>query len=459
MKQLSDNEMKSSSIWKLLKLFTIPAVLGLVTHSLYNIVDRIFIGQYVGSDGLASLSLVFPVLVIQFGIALLAGEGGATLIGNYLGKSDKKNAEAILGNTIFLTVAMSTIFMIIGLIYTEEVLRLFSVSDTKLLLLSSSYLKILLLGTPLMSLGFCLDFTIRTEGNPKLASKLMIISALINIILDPVFIIIFKMGVEGAAIATVIAQIFTATAGLKYYMSGKSKLKVKLCNIIPSKKLISSIIAIGMSSFIMDISVGIQQAFLNKELMEYGSSNYVAAIGIFGAISSVYMMLLFGLGDGMMPIISYSYGAKLYVRLKKTFKIVVLISLLSGIISMIIMEIFPNLLASLFINSNNEDLMQITILILKVCSISIPLSVIPVMVTRLAQATNRPHLATFMAPIRQIIIFVPLVIYMSMNMGINGVLYSIPLTDFVATIIIIILYKMQLTTEKISNSNLKTIQA
>ncbi|WP_452219392.1 MATE family efflux transporter [Lacinutrix undariae] len=334
-----EHSLKEDSILKLLIVFVGPAVLGMLVNILYNVVDRIFVGQFVGAEGLSAVTLVFPINFFKFGFVLLFGSGAGVLIAKYLGENRLDKAEEVFGTMLVGLLIVMVLFTTAGLFFYEDLLILFGAEDL-LLQLSKDYLFIIILGFPL-SFFVALAFTCRAEGNPSFpAKKLVLLSAIINVSLDYVFMKIFGMGVKGAALATIIAQGVNAVLLLRYYIQGKSFVKLKWKHLTLKKEIILPILAVGLAPFVMDISVSFQNAFANHLLLDSGGSDAVAVMGIIFGINAFFMMTALGTGDGMQPIISYNYGAKQYNRALKTLKYVLVFVLSAGFLGITAIAFF-----------------------------------------------------------------------------------------------------------------------
>ncbi|WP_372744695.1 MATE family efflux transporter [Lutibacter sp.] len=425
---------KEDSILKLLFIFVGPAVLGMLINALYNFVDRIFVGQFVGVEGLSAVTMVFPVSLFQFGFILLFGSGSGILIAKYLGESNIEKAENVLGNAVAGLLITILIFTSAGLFFYKPLLELFG-AQGELLNLSADYLLVIILGFPL-SFFLALEFTCRAEGNPKLPAKLIILSCIINVCLDYVFMKIFNLGIRGAALATIIAQASNSLFLIKYYVTGKSTVKLVLKKIKINKQIMLPILMVGLAPFLMDLAISFQNIFANNLLLKSGGIDGVAAMGILFGVNAFFMMIALGTGDGMQPIISFNFGAKRYDRSIKTLEFALLIVGAIAIIGTVLIEIFPTQITSIFINANeNKNVNNIAKIALQIFALTIPFYSIQIVVTRYFQALQKNKVATFLALLRPIILFIPIVFLLNKYFGLIGIWMAFPLSDGAAAVL------------------------
>ncbi|UMB61168.1 MATE family efflux transporter [Lutibacter sp. A80] len=430
----------NDSIPKLLFAFVGPAVLGMLINALYNFVDRIFVGQYVGVEGLSAVTMVFPVTLFQFGLILLFGSGSGILIAKYLGESQPRKASTILGNVIACLFLVMLLFTGLGLIYYKPLLELFGASGT-LLNLSADYLLVIILGFPL-SFFLALEFTCRAEGNPTFPAKLLVLSCVINLCLDYVFMKIFNLGIRGAALATIIAQATNAILLIRYYASGKSLVKLKWKQIRLQKSIIFPVLLVGLAPFLMDIAISFQNVLANSLLLNSGGTDGVAAMGILFGVNVFFMMIALGTGDAMQPIISFNYGAKRFDRARKTLELAIKTVGIITIFGLLVLEFFPKQITSVFIESNgNQNVIAITKKALQIFAISIPFYAVQIIITRYFQAIQKNKTAAFLALLRPIILFIPIAYLLNYNYGLIGIWIAFPISDSIAAFVSLLLVK------------------
>ena len=298
---------------KLLIKFSIPAIVGMLVNALYNIVDRIFIGNSVGSIGIGAIFVGSPVTLILMAFSTLVGVGANSLSSIRLGEDKKDEAELILGNAFVLLFIISSTLSVLGLTFIEPLLKIFGANEN-ILPYSIAYLSIILIGAPFQSLGFGINNFIRGEGNPRVAMTTMLIGAILNVILDYTFIFIFDMGIKGAALATIIAQIVSAIWVISYFLGSKSMLKLKRKNIRLQKDIVKNILSIGLAPFSMHLASSMVTVILNNSLNTYGGDVAISSMGVIHSITMFILMPIFGINQGAQPIIGFNYGAKKYDR-------------------------------------------------------------------------------------------------------------------------------------------------
>jgi len=436
-KSLQDR-LSKAAVPRLLLSFAGPAVIGLLCQALYNIVDRIFVGQFVGPEGLAALTMAFPVMLLMFGFSLLFGSGSATLISKYMGESNFEKAEKTLGSMFASLIIFAVFFVIAGLLFLEPLLILLGAKGS-LLEQSIAYLRIIMMASPFI-MGFALDYTIRGEGNPKFPAMVIIISSVINIILDFIMIKVLGMGISGAALATAISESIAGFLLISYYLSGKSVIKLHLKNIRLQKSFLLPILSLGFAPFIMDAASSIQNMVANKMLITYGGEYGVAAMGIVFAVNMICLLVALGIGDGMQPIISFNHGAKATHRVNKTLIYAIFFVEIIAVLVLILVEVFPNIISGFFVN-NNPDLSAVAVIALRIFAISIPFFSFQIIGVRYFQAIHQRRLATISAILRQLVIFIPAIYLMGKLFGLNGIWISFPISDFFAAMITVFMIK------------------
>ena len=343
-------ELETESVGKLMLKFSIPAVIGMLVNALYSIVDRIFVGRGVGSLALSGVAITFPITNIIMGVGMLVGTGAAAVVSIKLGQKKEKEAEKIIGNAFMLTIILSIIVTILGLVFLDPILNLFGAS-AETMPYAKQFATILLVGTVLQNVGFGLNPIIRSEGDPKTAMITMIIGAVLNCIMNPILIFGFNLGVRGSAFATIISQAVCSIWIYMYFTKGKSLLKLKRFNFKLEKSVVREIVAIGVSPFSMQVAASFVTIIINKSLQKYGGDLAIAAYSLIISIAILIVMPMLGVNQGAQPIIGYNYGAKNPSRVKKALKYSLIVNTVISIVGFILVQLFPVQIIRIF-NSN-----------------------------------------------------------------------------------------------------------
>lgn len=437
-------ELGMESIGKLLLKFSIPAVIGMLVNALYSIVDRIFVGRGVGSLALSGVAVTFPITNIIMAVGMLVGTGAAAVVSIKLGQKKKDEAEKILGTSYVLTIIMSIIVTILGLIFLEPLLKILGAS-AETMPYAKQFGGIVLLGTVLQNVGFGLNPIIRSQGDPKTAMNTMLIGAVLNLIINPILIFGFKLGVVGSALATIISQAVCSIWIYKYFTGGKSLLKLKRENMKLEKSVIKEIIAIGMSPFAMQIAASLVTITINTSLVKYGGDLAIGAYSLIMSIAILILMPVLGVNQGAQPIIGYNYGAKNMGRVKKALLYAVIVNTCISTVGFILVQLFPTEIIKIF---NKTDLKLIA---LGANGLSIYLMAFAFVgpqatCTNYFQAVGKAKYSMFLSLLRQIILLIPLILILPHFYGLNGVWISGPISDFVSSVItfICIGYEMKM---------------
>ena len=410
----------------LLAYFAVPSVLSLLLHAFYNIVDRIFIGRGVGILGLSGVTLCFPIILLLFGVCMLFSSGSSSLVSIYLGKNQKEKAEKVIGNTISVVTVLGFIIAILGQFYYKNILGLFNI-PVDALPYAEGYLRIILSGAPLFFYGFTLTFIIRAEGNPMYATMAIVVGTLINLILDPIFIFVLSMGVEGAALATIMSEAIVAIIGLLYMTRKKGVVHIRRPNLRLNFSVIKKITILGMSAGLMSIASSIQCFFLNDRLVVYGGSLAVAAMGIIFPISSVLRMFVFGMAAGMQPIIGYNYGAKQYKRVKEVFYYACKVSFFAILFLVAVILIFAEKIVAVFAG-DNPQLISLGAHATRIFLFLLPVAAVNLLSSRYFQSIGKGGVVAIVGLSGQILIFIPVVFIFSYFYRLDGVWFSNPFT-------------------------------
>ncbi|MGL4762515.1 MAG: MATE family efflux transporter [Sarcina sp.] len=357
MSEKKATDLGKGSVGKLLLTLALPAIIAQIVNVLYNIVDRVFIGKMPsGEIAMAGVGIAFPVILIISAFSALIGGGGAPLLAIKMGEKDKKGAEKILSNSFSALITLS-IFLTVGfIIFREPILRAFGASDVTLNY-ALDYLTIYLFGTVFVQIALGLNPFINAQGFAKISMMTVMIGAIINIVLDPIFIFTFNMGVKGAALATLVGQMVSAIWVLKF-MFKNSPLKIKKEYLIPEKKVLLAILGLGISPFIMQITESLVIVSMNNQLLKFGGDLAISSMTIMSSIMQILFLPLVGISQGAQPIISYNFGAKAYDRVKKTFKLLVASCMSYTTLLWIGLMVMPEFFVKIF--NSNPELIEIT---------------------------------------------------------------------------------------------------
>ncbi len=440
-------------IGKLLLRYSLPAIIGMMVNGLYNVVDRIFIGNMPGVGPLAitGLGVTMPVMTIILAFGMLIGIGTATNISIKLGQGKRDEAEKLIGNSITLSVIVGLIIMGIGLTFGDQILQLFGASADSLQY-AKAYINIILLGTIFNMIGFVFNSTIRGDGNPKLSATIMVVGCMLNIVLDAVFIFVLSMGIKGAALATIISQFITAMWGLSYYIKGKSNLKLNKVNLKLDKSLVYMIIAIGAAPFAMQLAASGVQVISNNALRTYGGD---LAIGAMATINSIIMMVgmpIVGISQGAQPIIGFNYGCKKYDRVEKTLKLATVAATIGLTIGWVVVQFYPGPIVSMF--NSDAELVKISVDGIRKYLFMMPLIGMSMIGSNYIQSIGNAKQSMFLGLLRQVILLVPMMLILPKFLGLDGVWFSQPIADVISFIITFILVNKEVKSHKGENEEL-----
>jgi len=434
--------MRDQKIGSLLWKFSIPAIVGMLVNALYNIVDRIFVGRGVGSLAIAATTVAFPIMLILFAVAMLIGIGATALISIRLGQRKKEDAEKVAGNAAVMLVILPSILAAIYLLFPEPILRLFGASE-EVLPYARDFTHIIMMGAPLGAISFGMNNFIRAEGNPRLAMLTQIIGAVINGVLNYIFIFKLGLGIKGSALATVSGQFFSVIWVLSYFLSGRSLVKIRLKNLKPQIPILVSIISIGFAPFAMQIASSIQQSILNKTLLVYGGDLALSAVGIIMSILTLLFMPIVGLSQGAQPIIGFNYGARQYVRVKETMKIAVIAGTCIALTGYLAIHIWPSQIVGLF-SKGDTALTDLTSHAMKVFLALFPVVGFQIVCSNYFQAVGKPVQSTILSLSRQVLLFIPLLLILPHFWGINGVWRTAPMADGLSVMLTATLFYLEM---------------
>lgn len=420
-------ELGNSKITSLLWKYFLPAFTGVIINSLYNVVDRIFIGQGVGATALSGISAVYPIMLILMAFGMLIGIGAGVRVSINLGMKNFVRAEKVLGNSFILMLIVSGIISIIGFSIKDPLLHLFGVQNDTMAF-ANEYLNIILFGAVFNVIGFSMNNLIRSEGNAKIAMYSMLISAGANIVLDPIFIFWFDMGVAGAAWATIISQLILCVWVIRHFISSSSVIKLRKENFKLNGQIILYIITIGFAPFSMQIAGSFVQGLYNIQLIKFSSDIAIAAMGIINSVAMLIVMTIVAINMAAQPIYGFNYGANNYKRVKDTLIICMKAATGIAIVGWLIVQFFPEMIILAF-NSSSEELLKVGTQGLRTFLIALPIIGFQVIVGNYFQSISKAGTSILLTLMRQVILLIPILFILPNYLGLTGVWFASPIAD------------------------------
>ena len=428
------NDLGKGNIGKLLISLAAPAIVAQLVNVLYNIVDRIFIGRMDNGElAMAGVGVAFPILMLISAFSALIGMGGAPLCAIKMGEKNNDEAEKIMSNSFSMLLIIAVILTTGFLIFKEPILWAFGASEATIGY-ALDYLSIYVLGTIFVQIALGMNSYINTQGFAKIGMMTVVIGAVINIVLDPIFIFVFDLGVKGAALATVAGQMVSALWVLKFLFGKKSILKIRKKYMVPDLKVVGSTMALGVSPFIMQSTESLVLISLNTRLSMFGGDIAVGAMTIMSSIMQIILMPLQGLAQGAQPIVSYNYGAKQMDRVKKTFKLTLISCLSFTVIMCSLLMLFPNLFVGIF--NNEPELVAITTWAIIIYFLGIFVFGAQIACQQTFLALGQAKISLFLALLRKVVLLVPLIYILPsfFQDKLKGVLMAEPIADVIATL-------------------------
>lgn len=438
-----ENPLGTEKLSKLLKTYAIPSIIAMVVSSLYNIVDQIFIGQGVGYLGNAATNVAFPLTTICLAIALLIGVGAASRFSLELGAGQKENAAISVGNAFSMMVVSGIFYVIIVEIFLIPLLTIFGATPD-VLPYAESYTRITVAGVPLLIITNGMSSLARADGSPKYSMSCMLIGAVINTILDPLFIFVFNMGVAGAAWATVIGQFFSFLMAA-YYLKKFKHIELKGHHFRPKGAECKKIAALGMSNSLNQLALTFVQIVLNNSLTYYGARSIygseipLACCGIVMKTNAILLSVIIGISQGSQPIIGFNYGARKYPRVRGIYKLAIGCNLAISAVGFILFQFFPKQIISLF--GNGDALyFEFAVKFMRIFLFMVIINGCQLLSSNFFAAIGKPVKGVFLSMTRQVIFLIPLIIILPIFFGIDGIMFAGPVADafaFITTAIVI----------------------
>ena len=425
-------ELGTETIGKLLRQYAIPAIIAMTASSLYNMVDSIFIGHGVGPMAISGLAITFPLMNLAAAFGSLVGVGASTLISVKLGQKDYATAQQILGNVVTLNLIIGIGFTIVTLLFLNPILYFFGASEATLPY-ARDYMVTILLGNVVTHMFLGLNAELRSAGHPQQAMMATIFTVIINTILDPLFIYGFNMGIRGAAVATILAQVISLCWLIKL-LNKKNEIIHFHKGIYRLRRiLVENIIGIGLAPFFMNLASCMIVILINKGLKEYDGDLAIGAFGIVNRIVFLFVMIVMGLNQGMQPIAGYNFGARQYHRVNQVLKLTVIIATLVTTSGFLAGELFPHLVVSAF--TSDETLINMAARGLRIVVMTYPIIGFQMVTSNFFQSIGMAKKAIILSLSRQVLILIPCLIFLPMCWGVDGVWFSMPISDFLASLI------------------------
>lgn len=436
---MNDERMGSKKILPLLVEFSIPAIIGMLVNAIYNVVDRIFIGNApgLGAIGIAGITISYPVTLVLMAISLMVGVGGATRFSIALGQKKHKEAAIYQGNAIVLTVIFGLIFMVFGNLFVNSLLVMLGSSD-RVLPYARDYLSIVLYGAVFQCVTMCGNNFSRAQGNPKNAMISQLIGAGFNIVFDYILIIKFNMGMQGAALATIGGQFLSMIWQLCYLCSNRSLIKLDLQHIKIRISFALDIIRTGIPAFLMQMANSVLNFILNSSLGTYGGDVAISAVGIITSFQTICQMPLTGLMQGQQPLISYNYGAQKIDRVKETLKYSIIGGTIIALLGFLAVELFPKTIILMF--NNEPEVVELGTRAIRIWFICLPLLGAQIMSANYFQCIGKIKVASVLNLLRQVIVLIPMILILSSLIGLDGIFIAVPIADLTAFLITIFLF-------------------
>ena len=416
-------------VGKLLFQYALPAIIAMVASSMYNIIDRAFIGQVVGPIAISGLAITFPFMNLSGAFGAAVGVGSATAISLKLGQKDYLSAEEILGNTVTLNLIIGFGFAVVCFLFLDPILYFFGASK-ETIPYARSFMQIILLGNVVTHMYFGMNAVLRAASKPRQAMTATIFTVLMNIALDVLFILVLHWGIRGAATATVLSQTLALIYQLKLFSNKKELLHFKPGIYKLQSRLVKNIVSVGISPFLMNLCACLVIIFINNQLVRYGGDLSVGSYGIASAVSTMFVMIVMGLNQGMQPIAGYNYGAQKLKRVMRVLKLAIMFAIVIWTIGWLISMLLPEYIARIF--TNDKELIKLSVFAIRVDMLVTPVVGLQMVVTNFFQCIGKVKVSIFLSLSRQLIFLLPLLYTLPLFFGVNGVWYSLPISDFIA---------------------------
>ena len=447
-------ELGQKPVGKLLAQYALPAIIAMTAASLYNIIDRVFIGQVVGKMAISGLAITFPFMNLAAAFGAAVGIGASTTISVKLGQKDYKSAENILGNTITLNLIIGLAFGGICLIFLDPILRFFGASDVTLPY-ARDYMQVILAGNVFSHMYFGMNAILRAASKPRIAMFATIFTVIMNILFDIVFILWLHWGIKGAAFATIISQVIALCWQMKLFANKNELLHLKEGIYKLKSNLVKNIISIGISPFLMNACACIIVIFINNQLVKFGGDLAVGAYGVANSIAMIFIMFVIGLNQGMQPIAGFNYGAQKYDRMMQVVKLSIITATCIMFIGWSLAMFAPYYCVRLF--TKDPELIQRSIKAISIIMMMYPFIGCQMVITNFFQCIGKVKVSIFLSLSRQLLFLLPLLVILPNFYNVNGVWAAIPTSDFIAVVVSITIMTIYLRRLKKEQKEYKAI--
>lgn len=429
-------ELGTKPIGRLLWQYAMPAIIAMTASSLYNMVDSIFIGQGVGPLAISGLALTFPFMNLGAAFGAAVGVGASTCISVKLGQKDYATAQHILGNTVTLNLIVGLLFGIVSLIFLDPILYFFGASE-QTLPYARDYMVIILLGNVFSHMYFGMNAVLRAASKPRQAMYATMFTVVMNTFLDMLFIYGLKLGIQGAAFATILSQIMALVWQMKLFTNKDELLHLCRGTYKPVGTIVGNIIGVGMSPFLMNICACIVVIFINRGLLEYGGDLAVGAYGIANRIAFVFVMIVMGINQGMQPIAGYNYGAQRYDRLMRVLKLAMIAATCVTTFGFLVAELLPEQCVRLF--TTDATLADMSMTGLMIIMVTFPIVGFQMVTTNFFQCIGKVRISIFLSLSRQMLFLLPLLLVFPLMFGVKGVWWAMPASDMIAALVTLVI--------------------
>lgn len=437
----SPHDLGKEKVGKLLLQYSVPAIIATAAASLYNIIDRIFIGQGVGAFAISGLALTFPLMNITAAFGAMVGIGAGTMVSIRLGEHDRKGATLVLGNAVMLNIILGILVAAVTLIFLEPILYALGASK-ETLPYAKEFMQVILLGNVFAHLYLGLNNIMRASGYPNKAMITTLTTVIVNLTLAPIFIFVLKWGIRGAALATVIAQIIGAITAVLHFSKIESFVHFLPGYMRLKKAIIQDIVSIGMSNFFILICGSIVFIIMNLSLKKYGGDLAIGAFGIIGSIINLAAMIVIGFNQGMQPIVGYNFGAHQIPRVIRAFKLTILAATCVTCFGFLLAEVFPKLIASAF--NKDSELIRLAVIGLRLNLMMFPVVGFQIVTSSFFQSIGKAKISIFLSLTRQVLFLIPAILILPHFWGLKGVWLGAPVADFTSSLLTLLVLQWQI---------------